>query len=213
MLKNKVNGKIYIGQTTHSVEKRFQQHTRKSSSCSAIYNAIQYHGWDKFDKDWYECPDEDLNFDEELLVREMGTLSPGGYNLREGGGANGKLSDQTKQKISDAQRGEKNHNFRKTPSEETRQKNREAHLGEKHPMWGVPRREETIQKIIESTLGEKHHNSKRVYQYDLEGTIIGSFGSVGEAGRYLKKSKSKICSCALGHQKTAYGFKWSYIKH
>ena len=78
MLKNNINGKIYIGQTTRSIERRFKEHQDKKSGCVAIYRAIQKYGWGAFEKDWYECPDEDLDFDEELLVREMGTLAPRG---------------------------------------------------------------------------------------------------------------------------------------
>ena len=103
MLRNKINGKIYIGQTIRSIEERFKEHQKESNGCVAIRNAIQYHGWCNFEKDLYECPDEDLNFDEELLIREMGTLSPHGYNLMEGGGACGKRSEETKQKNREAQ--------------------------------------------------------------------------------------------------------------
>jgi hypothetical protein len=81
MLKNKKNGKIYIGQTTRPIEKRFEEHQRKDSNCVAIYNAIQKHGWENFEKDHYECPNEDLNFDEELLIKEMETLAPNGKLL------------------------------------------------------------------------------------------------------------------------------------
>lgn len=116
------SGKSYIGQTIRSIKRRFKEHQTDSSKCVAIYNAIQYHGWENFEKDYYECPDEDLNFDEELLVREMGTLAPGGYNLKEGGD-NGKLSDETKQKIGDAHRG-------KYVSEETRTKLSKSNMGE-----------------------------------------------------------------------------------
>jgi group I intron endonuclease len=218
------SGKSYIGQTIRSIEKRFKAHQKERSRCMAIYNAIQKYGWENFEKDWYECPDEDLNFDEELLVREMGTLSPGGYNLKEGGG-NCKLSEETKQKMSEAhlgtyrdketklkmseaQRGDKNHMFGKTTSEKTRQKQSEANLGKVQS-------DETKKKISEAQLGEKNHSSKSVYQYDLEGNIIGSFGSVGEAARYInKKNGSKISACARGVKgcKTAHGFKWSYTK-
>ena len=101
-------GKSYIGQTTRPIEKRFKAHQLKSSKCLAIYNAIQKYGWDNFEKDWYECPDEDLNFDEELLVREMETLSPSGYNLKEGGGNTGKPCEETRQKQIEAKLGDKN---------------------------------------------------------------------------------------------------------
>ena len=149
MIKNKINGKIYIGQTIRSVEKRFKRHQRKSSECPAISAAIKKHGWENFEKDWYECPDEDLNFDEELLVRELNTMVPHGYNLKEGGG-NGKPSDETKQKISESLTGEKNPNFGIPMSEEQKQKIREAQTGKTH-------NEESRRKISEAQLGEKNH--------------------------------------------------------
>jgi group I intron endonuclease len=237
-LENKINGKIYIGQTIRQIEKRLNEHkTGKSRRCVAIYNAIKFHGWDNFEKDWYECPDEDLNFDEELLVREMGTLSPGGYNLRDGGGSNGKHSEESKQRMGEANRGEKSVWYGKTHTDATKQKISEAQRGdknhmygknvEKNPMYGKRHSKETKQKIREARLGdthavetkkkiseallsEKNHKSKRVYQYDLEVNFIGSFGSSREAGRQLLKAGSSIRACARGELKTAHGFKWSY---
>ena len=183
MIKNKINGKIYIGQTTRSVEERLEEHRRKKR-CIGIYNAIKKYGWKNFEKDWYECPNEDLNFDEELLVQEMETLTPNGYNLMEGGGSCGKRSKKTKQRMREARLGTKNPMY--------------GIIGEKSPMYG--------------TTGEKSPRSKRVYQYDLDGTFIDSFGSCREAGRQLKKDKSSIGKCASGNtrRKTAYNFKWSY---
>jgi len=208
MLKNKINGKIYIGQTIRPIHRRFKEHRLgKSSECVAIYRAIQYHGWENFEKDYYYCPDEDLNFDEELLVREMDTLSPGGYNLKTGGGC-GKMSEETKQKMSESHFGEKNHNYGKTPSDETKQKLREGRLGKPHT-------EETKKEMSKTRKGENNHNSKRLYQYGPDGTFINSFGSSGEAARHLVKiCGSKIRACARGVKgyKTAYGFKWSYVK-
>ena len=211
MLKNKINGKIYIGQTIRPIHRRLRQHeTGESKGCRAIYGAIQKYGWKNFEKDYYECPDEDLNFDEELLVREMGTLSPGGYNLIEGGGSRGKRSEETKRRIGDGNRG-------KIRSEECKRKNKESQLGEKGNRYGIPHTKESIQKMVEATLGENNHASKRVYQYDLDGAFINSFGSSEEAARQLKGEGtygSSIRACARGKRNynTAYGFKWSYTK-
>lgn len=210
-IKNKINGKIYIGQTTRPIKERLKEHrTGKSRNCRGIYNAIQKYGWNNFEKDYYECPDDDLNFDEELLVREMGTLSPDGYNLQEGGGSNGKPSDESRQKNREAHLG-------KTASDETKQKMSEARLGEKHYKYGKTESEETKQKRREAQLGEKHSSSKRVYQYDLDGKYIQSFGSSEEAARHLNKTNgSNISACARGakngRHKTAHNFKWSYVE-
>jgi group I intron endonuclease len=212
MIKNKINGKIYIGQTIRSIKKRLGQHKiGQSKKCRAIYNAIKKYGWRNFEKDWYECPDEDLNFDEELLVREMKTLSPDGYNLREGGGSRGKMSEESKQRNRNAHIG-KTHTKKtkqemsksrlgRVVSEETIHKLREANQGENNPMWGIT--------------GDKHSMSKRVYQYTRDGNFVRSFGSSGEAGRYLEKDGTQIRACARGAQgyKTAYNFKWSYEPH
>ena len=220
------SGKAYIGQTILPIEVRFQKHQQTRSKCRAIYNAIQYHGWDNFEKNWYECPDDDLNDHEELMIEVLGTLSPGGYNLIEGGGNNGKRSEETKQKMSEAQRGEKSYMFGIPKSDETKQKMSESRQGEKNHRYGKPMSIETKQKQSEAKRGENHpmfgktgdkqHNSKRVYQYALDGTYIRSFGSTGEAGRHLEKDNgSSIAACARGDpkRKTAYNYKWAYIKY
>jgi len=202
------SGKSYIGQTTRPIKKRFRQHQHKSSRCSAIYNAIQYHGWENFEKEWYEVPDDDLNFYEEMLVALLGTLAPSGYNLREGGGSTGKLSEETKQKLS----GENHHMWGGTHSDKTKLEMSRNRQGDNNNMFGKSHSEESRQKNRDAHLGEKNRVSKRVYQYDLDGTFINSFGSTREAGRYLDKSPPSISKCAGGKRKSAYGFKWSYIK-
>lgn len=230
MIKNKSNGKIYIGQTIRPIKTRLREHGSGKNGCRLIHRAIKKYGWHNFEKDWYECPGEDLNKHENWMINLMGTLAPDGYNLKEGGRSNGKYSDESKQKMSESQKGDKNHNFGKTPSEKTKQKLKEAHLGDKCYWYGKTpsdetkqkisksnmgkiRTEETKQKMSESKKGENNHNSKRVYQYDLDGTFIGSFGSCGEAALYLnKKDGSKISKCARNKQKTAYDFNWSYVK-
>ena len=205
--KNVINGKGYIGQTIRAIEARLKEHEKgQSKGCSAFHGAIQKYGWTNFEIDCYECHDEDLNKHEKWMINLMGTLSPDGYNLREGGGARGKLSEETKQKLKKPKSnkhkqklsGENNHNYGKTPSDETKQKNREAHLGKNNPMFG--------------RTGENNSTSKRVYQYDLDGIFIDSFGSTKEAGRHLEKSGKNISECANGSRKrkTAYKFKWAY---
>jgi group I intron endonuclease len=150
-------------------------------------------------------------------------LAPGGYNLKEGGGSNGKWSEKSKQKMSESHLGktlseEHRQNISKSligipRTDETKQKISESHRGEKSYMYGKPKSEETRQKISEAKKGEKNPRSKRVYQYDLEGNLLGSFASTGDAMRKIDNG-SKISECARGNPryKTVGGFKWSYNK-
>ena len=135
--------KSYIGQTICDIHKRLEEHQYANSSCVAVSNAIKKYGWENVKKEWYEVPDEDLNFYEEMLVALLGTLSPGGYNLREGGGSTGKLSEETKQKMSEAQSG-------KTLSDEHKQKISEAHSGEKAYWYGKTMTEEIKKRMSNS---------------------------------------------------------------
>ena len=211
--------KSYIGQTIRDIHERLKEHQYASSSCVAVYNAIQKYGWENVKIDWYECPDEDLNFDENLLVALLGTLAPGGYNLKEGGGSTGKPSEESKQKMSEAKTGEKNYWYGKTgekhpmygkmPSDKTKQKMSDAQSGEKHHMYGKTHTKETKKKISKAMTGEKHHASKRVYQYTLDGTYVDDFASGEEAAQALGKTDgSSIRKCAHGERPSAYGFKW-----
>ena len=231
--------KSYIGQTYRPIQERLREHQKDRSNCVAIYNAIKKHGWENIEKIWYEVPDEELNKHEELMIEVLGTLSPDGYNLKEGG-SNGKHSEETKRKIGESQLGRiqseeskqkmSEAHLGKNLSEETKQKMREAQLGkmhseetkqniseskkgEKHPMYGKTHTEESKQKMSEAKQGDKHHNSKQVHRYDLDGIFIDSFGSCGEAARYLKKTKPTICACANGNRSSAHKYKWSYIKY
>jgi len=205
------SGKSYIGQTIRTIKERFKEHKSGNGGCVAIYNAIQKYGWDNFEKDWYECPDDDLNKHEELMIEVLGTLTHG-YNLKEGG-ANGKDSDETRQRKREAHLGENNYWYGKCRTEESKQKQAESITGENNHFYGKNHTEKTILQMKVSQLGDKHHNSKKVYQYELDGTFIRSFASSGEAIRYLdEKSSSSIRRCARGDQETAYSFKWSHKK-
>jgi len=196
MLTNTVDGMAYIGQTIRPIHERFDEH-QKPSNCVLIYRAIQKHGWDKFIADYYECPDEDLNKHERWMIRVTGSLAPGGYNLTEGG-SNGRPSEITRQKMSEAHIG-------KIFTEEHKQHLSEAKSGPNNPMYGKTLPEEIKKKIGEAKL-------KKVYQYDLNGTFVRPFGSVTEAAEHLKRDRSNISSCANGKLQSAYKFRWSYEK-
>lgn len=90
LIKNSVNGKVYVGQTIQPVERRFKQHLKlpKASQKQLIYKAIKKYGKDKFS---YEILIEgidnykDLNELEELYIIKYDSMIPNGYNLCPGG--------------------------------------------------------------------------------------------------------------------------------
>jgi len=51
---------------------------------------------------------------------------------------------------------------------------------------------------------------KKVFQYNLSGTLINSFSSLANAGNAVSAAKSGISKAALGISKTCKGYYWSY---
>lgn len=193
------SGKSYVGQTTREIEERLGEHQEHTSACRAIRNAIQYYGWDRFIADYYECPDGELNKNEKWMVELLGTLSPGGYNLREGGGSRGKFSDDTKQKLSESRVGEKNHRYGTKTSEETKQKIQKTWTEEKrkehglknsgflNPIFGKPRDDETKQKISEKWTEERREQMRE----DRTGDKNPMFGVRGEEHPWWGRSHTE----------------------
>jgi len=81
---NKINNKIYIGQTNNP-ERRFSEHiTGSDQSCSLIHRAIVKYGSKNFTFEilgWFENWQEQ----ERYYINFYRTLAPYGYNIHEGG--------------------------------------------------------------------------------------------------------------------------------
>ena len=121
-------------------------------------------------------------------------------------------TDEYREKLSNAFRGEKNHRYGKRPSKETRRKISEAQIGEKHHWYGTNRPEEVKEKISKS----QPHRIE-VCKYDMDNNLIMCYNSIVRASKdndispgnlttYLKKpiitKQNK-----LRHLK---GFIWKY---
>lgn len=78
---NKLNGKPYVGQTIRSINERFKEHAH---SDSPLGNDIRNFGIENFTIEVIkECQTpEELNKQERLLIVELGSLEPRGYNRR-----------------------------------------------------------------------------------------------------------------------------------
>ena len=88
---NTINGKIYIGQTIKSVEKRFQQHKNNSNkpyfSQIVLYQAFNKYGIENFIcEELEECPLEILDEREKYWIKFYNSYIDG-YNSTLGGRA------------------------------------------------------------------------------------------------------------------------------
>ena len=113
---NKINNKVYVGQSIKTLEHRKKQHER---SCNyrddmAICRAIKKYGKDNFDWEVIDTADtlEELNEKESFWIENLDsiTTSGHGYNIK-GGGSQPYLTEETKRKIGEAQKGDKNHQY------------------------------------------------------------------------------------------------------
>jgi group I intron endonuclease len=97
---NKLNGKVYIGQTKREVEERWSDGVRNYNQ--HFRNAIKKYGWENFD---HEIVSDNLTFDEankleKILIERFESMNPDkGYNKTSGGKKFDSLSEDTKTKI------------------------------------------------------------------------------------------------------------------
>ena len=60
---NKINGKIYVGQTRQNLEKRWRQHRKIGSNCRYLKYAFEKYGINNFNFILIcLCFDDDLNY-------------------------------------------------------------------------------------------------------------------------------------------------------
>lgn len=147
------SGKAYIGITSTSVEDRWDNGSgylkkRKDGKYKqpAIANAILKYGWENFEHAIFESNllKEDAERMEKLLIDLFQTRNKSyGYNIREGGGSIGKMSEDSRLKMIDSLKGRKH-------TKEELQKMSEAHQGEKHPMFGKHHTDKTREKMSKS---------------------------------------------------------------
>ena len=101
-LKNKTNGKWYVGQSIYSIKSRWKEYHRpdRCKGQTKLYKALKKYGIDNFDKIVLEecLPDRQiLDSREDYWIRNYDSVE-NGYNCRYGG-ANGKMSKESIQKI------------------------------------------------------------------------------------------------------------------
>lgn len=168
------SGKGYIGLTKNYVKRAYWH--KSTSNCRAFKNAIDKYGWNNL---VHEVIKENLTLEEacsleEKLIYEHNTLSPNGYNLKEGG-LYGKMSKETIDKF-------KKRKF----SLETREKMSIAHKGK-------PRSQEAVAKTAAKHTGMKRsEEAKEKMRLAKVGKIVSEASLLNlQKGWEAQSSKSK----------------------
>ena len=168
---NSVNSKVYIGQTWQTLKQRFAVHL-SSSGCIKLANAINKYGKDKFTIQTILIVNTQVIADywEDVFIQKFDSIKSG-YNIRTGG-SHGKMSEESKMKISLARLGKKS-------SEETRKKLSVAKIGNTNAL-GTKHSILTRKKMSDSgkiaQLGENNNAAKltRAAVSDIRSSAYGS---------------------------------------
>jgi len=159
---NKLNNKSYIGQS-HFLEKRWEQHQKYKTSIH-LNHAIHLYGSESFDFEIIRKITNGgltqilLDFFEEFYIDAFDTTNPEkGYNLKTGGAA-GRPSKETKEKISRANIGKIAWNKGRSLSEKHKAGIKRAHERGAYDNK-LPLSKEAREKIGEANKGKTHPTS------------------------------------------------------
>jgi group I intron endonuclease len=223
---NKVNDKIYIGQTIRSLSKRWKDHLYGATNCSKLYKAIKKYGPENFTIEEIDGANSqsELNYKEWFLIYKFNSLDRDkGYNLREGGGSRGRLSQETKDKISKAQIGKKHTEKTKQKmsishkgrvhSKEARKKLSKAHTGKKmseeaRAKMSTIAKNRIFSEETRARIGEKSKNRGNKPVKRCDGVC---YKSIKDAALDLDVDKSCISAVARGHRKKVKGYVFEYL--
>lgn len=201
---NKINGKIYIGQTKRTLNKRLQEHFRnKKTPISKALRAVGVENFQISIIDHASCKSE-LDEKERLYIKFYNSIIPNGYNICEGGeGANGlKHSLETRLKMHNSHvgkgLGEDNPMF--------------GHCGVLNPFYGKKHTIETRKKISEYAKNNfKYEGNPRAKKVKcIETNEV--FDCIKLAAEKYGINRGHINNCCTGLRKTCGGYHWCYAK-
>lgn len=155
---NRINGKIYIGQTIRTLKRRIIEHSKANPNCNIhFHNALKKYSIENFR--WQViciCPDiNSLNEQEQYYIALYDSINSG-YNLTSGG-LNYIVTDETRKRIGIAKLGNKNPMYGKHRSDKTKEKIRQT---ARNMSDETRQRKSEVQKGKNNSFYNKHHSIK-----------------------------------------------------
>ena len=220
IIKNNCNDKVYIGQTTTSIKHRWDGHLYSAKhnfdQGMILYKAMRKYGIENFYIELLEdniIGTDSLNRREKYWINQYNSLTPNGYNVREGGEDCGrkevyKIDPKTNNIIAKydslGQAAEENGIDQSNLSKVCRGIESSC-SGFK---WCYV--DEYDKEIIKNKKVKKHEHA--IYQINsVTGDVIQRFKSVTEAANATNSNQPTISACLSGRYRTANGYNWCYV--
>ena len=191
---NKINHKVYVGQTCQQPEKRWKNGAGYSEKTQPkMYNAIKKYGWENFDHIIVKTglTLAEANKLEQELIKKYDSFR-NGYNMSLGGDGNPghKVSNKARLQMKTTHKVPHNKAKGKKFSEEHKEKLRQAKLGKKRGTLG----QETKDKISRALLGkQKSDLAKKNMSKAKKGVDPWNKGLTGITGhKQSEKTKNLI---------------------
>lgn len=202
---NKINGKVYIGQTVRSVEQRWKDHKAAwhgNRHCQALYDAFDKYGIENFKIEEIEqCKETELNAKEQFWIQHYDSFNSG-YNITLGGDGNRKLDVTTIYTLWD-----EGLTTSQIAKEIGATKEGVKLLLTGYDNYSVDEGRHRGCKLKGVT------NGKPIEQYSLDGVYLNTFPNSTVAAESLGKGRAEsnnIRACARGNRKSAYGYRWKF---
>ena len=198
------NGKVYIGITARNPVKRWSGGNGYRNN-THFWNAIVKYGWDNIRHEILFgglSKEEATDIEKKLIAEYRSNECEFGYNRSSGGEpfCQCRHTDETRQKLSEAMKGENNPNFGHVYSEASREKMRRA----AERRWKDLAQHETLSKIRK---GVKNKNARPVMC--VETGIV--YETSSKAAQAVNAHYQNIAMCCNGKQKTVRGYHWKYV--
>ena len=183
---NKVNQKVYIGQTRHTLSTRKSQHLYESNKSDYIfYKAIRKHGWDNFIWETVcECNtiEETIDLEFHYIKQYHSHMSEGGYNMTYGYDTIYEISDISREKMRLSKTGDKNPWYGKKRPDISL-----LHKGDNNCMRNPEVRKKFLKKYLLSDKNGIEYITDDIHLFCKEHNLsIGSMHSIASTGKTIK---------------------------
>lgn len=204
IIRNKINNKVYIGQTTLTLEKRFKKHIYDSKGRTKhrpLYIAFDKYGIENFYIELIEdCATELADEREQFWIKKYNSYRDDGYNATIGG------------------------SFYEPYDYEYVANLIKLGLTTKEIVQKIGCCKQLVYRVAKLNnlkLNGVYHN-KKVAQYTKDNNLLKTFNSMAEAARYIKINNNISSNlstirnnisrkCKNNEHKIAYNYKWNYI--